>query len=78
MPSEKERMMESKYKKTNNEREHFCFNCGESLGFYYGPSDPLDNCGRSECAREARYAYESEKANYMEAAERDFDARFGY
>jgi hypothetical protein len=29
-----------------------CFNCGEELGVY-ADHDPLDNCGKRECIREA-------------------------
>ena len=37
-----------------------CFYCGEELGVS-AFHDPLDHCGKLECAREARAAAEAER-----------------
>ncbi len=43
-------------------RIRHCWNCGESLGFvadrFYGRTD---TCGKRECEREARNAFEDER-----------------
>lgn len=42
-----------------------CFYCGEELGISTW-SEPYDHCGKSECAREADYAMQSERAEAHE------------
>lgn len=50
---------------------HYCFNCGEDIGEKDRFSDPLDTCGRPECNREARNAFEAERAEAHEQLDRD-------
>lgn len=47
-----------------------CFYCGEELGFSTY-SDPLDHCGKSECARAAQDAYAQEREEAHEQLDRD-------
>ena len=47
-----------------------CFFCGKELGVY-ADYDPLDNCGDSECAREARYAAAAERQEAHDKLDRD-------
>lgn len=47
-----------------------CFNCGEELGVSSW-SDPLDHCGKQECAREAQYAASQERVEAHEQLDRD-------
>lgn len=48
-----------------------CFNCGEELGvFELWPGD-IEHCGKTECAREARYALQSQEADARERARED-------
>lgn len=61
-------------KKPKQPRMRHCFNCGEELG-RYNYYDPLDHCGKHECAREARWAAESERAEAHEQLDRDLGYR---
>lgn len=47
-----------------------CFNCGAELGCY-ADYDPLADCGKPECMREARYAAEAEREEAHEQLDRD-------
>lgn len=47
-----------------------CFNCGDELGVY-ADSDPLDHCGKIECAREAQHAAAEEREQAHEELDRD-------
>lgn len=47
-----------------------CFFCGEELG-RYRDYDPLDNCGKSECQREARDAARQERNDAHEQLDRE-------
>lgn len=47
-----------------------CFNCGDDLGVY-AYSDPLDHCGKQECAREAQDAARAEREEAHEQLDRD-------
>lgn len=49
---------------------HHCFNCGDELGMY-ADHHPLDDCGKPECAREARHGYQAERAAAHEQLDRD-------
>ena len=40
-------------------RMQYCFWCGEELGIYDN-YDNLDTCGKRECEKEARRAYQDE------------------
>lgn len=51
-----------------------CFNCGEELG-YSAWSDPLDHCGKPECAREARDTMQEQRDMAHEQLDRDMDWR---
>ena len=51
-------------------KEHHCFWCGDSLGFYDSFGEE-DSCGKRECQKELRYAHESDRADRMARAERD-------
>jgi hypothetical protein len=54
------------------EKMHFCFYCGAELGVYDSRwADPLDNCGKRECAREARDAAIQERDEAHERLDRD-------
>lgn len=47
-----------------------CFNCGEEIGVY-ADYDPLDDCGKPECVREARNQAEQEREDAHEHLDRD-------
>ena len=53
------------------EREQFCPECGDSLGYYNQPSPKYDTCGKQECEREMRYAIEAERTERQWRAEED-------
>ena len=48
----------------------YCWNCGEDMGFienrYY---DRMDTCGKRECEREARNAFEEERQRLHDAVD---------
>lgn len=50
-----------------------CFYCGDELGVY-ADSDPLDHCGKSECAREAR----NQEMAAREEAHESLDRNMGW
>jgi hypothetical protein len=56
-------------------KERFCWYCGDSMGLiesrYY---DRRDTCGKLECQREERAAYQEER----EEAHRELDERMGW
>jgi hypothetical protein len=54
-------------------KERFCFNCGDSMGFY-ADYDSLDDCGKQECARAAREVMQAER----EEAHEELDRRNGW
>ena len=58
------------------EKEHFCFNCGESCGSYFAVPGDIHTCGAAECEREARYADQADRTERREAAERDDYGRY--
>jgi len=47
-----------------------CFNCGAELGVY-ADFDPLDNCGKSACVREARDQDREMREDAHERLDRD-------
>ncbi len=53
------------------ERRHSCFNCGADLGKWDRFSSSLDDCGATECQREARNAYAQEREEAHENLDRD-------
>jgi hypothetical protein len=53
-----------------------CFNCGEFLGYWKIIPGDLEICGKSECQREARYAYFSEREERKINAEEDDYQRY--
>lgn len=59
------------------EKEQFCFNCGESLGFYkrYHGDEP-ECCGKRECTRELRDQMAAEEADRRDRAESDHYGRY--
>lgn len=52
----------------------YCFNCGEELGVYVAYYGDLQNCGKSECMRAERDAYQAER----EEAHQRLDDEMGY
>lgn len=53
-----------------------CFYCGEDLGVFEAwPGDWLD-CGKPECAREARYQQQADEAEARERAAEDNFERY--
>ena len=59
------------------EKEHFCFNCGESLGFYVGYHGDIDACGKPECLRAEREVHQQIQEEAQYAAEQDGYSRYG-
>lgn len=47
-----------------------CFYCGDELGCYVD-YDPIDHCGKRECAREAQYAMQEEREEAHDRLDRD-------
>ena len=47
-----------------------CFFCGDELG-RYKDYDPLDNCGKSECMREARDAEQDRRREAHDELDRN-------
>jgi len=52
-------------------RMHHCFNCGEELGPWDRFCEPLDHCGKRECAREAQDQMAMERADAHDRLDRD-------
>lgn len=51
---------------------HHCFNCGEELGPYSNAySGRFEACGKPECQREERDAYQQEREEAHEQLDRD-------
>jgi hypothetical protein len=51
-----------------------CFYCGDELGVYLD-ADPLDHCGKRECARAAQDAYAEEREEAHDRLDRDMGRR---
>lgn len=69
---------EHRWNDMSRERDQHCFNCGEPLGCYASDPHELEVCGKAECQREARYAYQCEMAERRERAEQDDYERYGF
>lgn len=54
-----------------SEKRHHCFYCGADIGPKDRFSERLDDCGATECAREARYAAQQERDEAHEQLDRD-------
>ena len=51
---------------------HYCFNCGDELGrFGTGYSYRFEACGKAECQRAERDAYQQEREEAHEQLDRD-------
>jgi hypothetical protein len=62
----------------NKPVEQFCFNCGDTLGFFrHYAGDPPESCGKLECQRELMYFLGAEEDERRMGAEEDDFGRWG-